>query len=953
MKRLVILLISVIILQEARAAEQGYFKFEVSNGQAVITGLTTAAQSMNLSTLEIPGFIHYNGLVWPTRIRTSAFQGCKASDIIIHYGCQRIDDYAFASCDNLSQVRIPSSVTYLGGGLILNSGQNCNSILVAMAGQEPLDEANMYSNAFVGALSTNGVKLGLSTRAAYDAFTQNSLIQGMGFNEIFISAFANDYEDNNGSTYVVSRPAIYNVQQGYLWLVNSTSEDVIVCPDEIHLDDYGANDNPVSYVCVRVADYAFYESNAIKSFTWTGVSGKYLIGEYVCTGSTSLKKVTIDCNAVAKGAFNNSSVSEINLLEGVISLMNCFVGCSSRSLKSVKFPKSLNGIYNSFIGCRYIKKFESDCEEFERVYFVYKDCLYEKRYDADGNNIAVLCRVPPCKEMLIFNPIHPKTRIIGSYAYYDHMYYDVLDIPYGVTTIEDYAFEEACVGAIHIPSSVTTFGNNIFKKSRIMALNFGAAVPPLPYNVMLKLIECQNTFHNSMYIFCPVESLNFYTQAFNYGGNKVYIGGYDVYDTSNNVSYRIKDDNTATLCMGTYDNPNIPTYVSIQYTNYEYVARDYLYDWEDGIYTRVLKFKETIKVNEKDYELDEVSPSALAGLRLISGVTLPSTVNKIGDYAMANLPTLQTVTAKMTTLPELGLNVWGGTTTPNTVSLYVPAGMKATYAAADQWKEFGTIIEGKVSYDLYVNDIQVTSSNSDDILGDGKVTYDYVANTLTLNNATITSATNGIKSGRTLPGLKIVLNGNNTISMTASSRAAIDLQNSDGASIEGDGTLNIEGSGSGLYLCSGNNASEPCVIKNCEINMVGARSYILSDNGDEQLTINNATVRLADGMVNSGSNLQLINCEITKPAGAFVEYGNITTSDSYSYYTGEIEILPKAAQRGDVNGDGKVNVSDVTMLVNMILGITPVDAARADINGDTKVNVSDVTSLINIILGVR
>ena len=249
----------------------------------------------------------------------------------------------------------------------------------------------------------------------------------------------------------------------------------------------------------------------------------------------------------------------------------------------------------------------------------------------------------------------------------------------------------------------------------------------------------------------------------------------------------------------------------------------------------------------------------------------------------------------------------------------------------------------------------VTKSNKDNITGSGikgTITYVPEINTLTLTDATITSATNGIKSGRTVPGLKIVLNGTNTISMTASGRAAIDLQNSDGASIEGDGTLNIEGSGSGLYLCSGNNASEPCVIKNCEINMVGARSYILSDNGDEQLTINNATVRLADGMVSSGNNLQLINCEITKPAGAFVEYGNITTSDSYGYYTGEIEILPKAAQRGDVNGDGRMNVSDVTMLINMILGITPVDAARADLNGDTKVNVSDVTSLINIILGV-
>jgi hypothetical protein len=56
--------------------------------------------------------------------------------------------------------------------------------------------------------------------------------------------------------------------------------------------------------------------------------------------------------------------------------------------------------------------------------------------------------------------------------------------------------------------------------------------------------------------------------------------------------------------------------------------------------------------------------------------------------------------------------------------------------------------------------------------------------------------------------------------------------------------------------------------------------------------------------------------------------------------------------RGDVNGDGKVNVTDVTTLVNMILGVMPMNEARADMNSDGKVNVSDVTALINIILGI-
>ena len=53
--------------------------------------------------------------------------------------------------------------------------------------------------------------------------------------------------------------------------------------------------------------------------------------------------------------------------------------------------------------------------------------------------------------------------------------------------------------------------------------------------------------------------------------------------------------------------------------------------------------------------------------------------------------------------------------------------------------------------------------------------------------------------------------------------------------------------------------------------------------------------------------------------------------------------------RGDVNGDGNVDVSDVTALINMILGTVEKDDAY-DFDGDGILNVTDVTSLINIIL---
>ena len=61
-----------------------------------------------------------------------------------------------------------------------------------------------------------------------------------------------------------------------------------------------------------------------------------------------------------------------------------------------------------------------------------------------------------------------------------------------------------------------------------------------------------------------------------------------------------------------------------------------------------------------------------------------------------------------------------------------------------------------------------------------------------------------------------------------------------------------------------------------------------------------------------------------------------------------IDLWAKAT--GDINGDGEVNVSDVTALINKILGSSTYSDAVCDINGDGEINVSDVTALINLIL---
>ena len=53
---------------------------------------------------------------------------------------------------------------------------------------------------------------------------------------------------------------------------------------------------------------------------------------------------------------------------------------------------------------------------------------------------------------------------------------------------------------------------------------------------------------------------------------------------------------------------------------------------------------------------------------------------------------------------------------------------------------------------------------------------------------------------------------------------------------------------------------------------------------------------------------------------------------------------------GDANGDGEINILDVTALLNDILEISPV-AGNADCNEDGEVNILDVTCVLNEILG--
>ena len=83
----------------------------------------------------------------------------------------------------------------------------------------------------------------------------------------------------------------------------------------------------------------------------------------------------------------------------------------------------------------------------------------------------------------------------------------------------------------------------------------------------------------------------------------------------------------------------------------------------------------------------------------------------------------------------------------------------------------------------------------------------------------------------------------------------------------------------------------------------------------------------------------------SEAGSAFLRLSNTQAGNTTKVY---IDRWYKAT--GDINGDGEINVSDVTALINKILGSSTYSDAVCDINGDGEINVSDVTALINLIL---
>ncbi|MBQ3960831.1 MAG: hypothetical protein II683_03475, partial [Muribaculaceae bacterium] len=99
------------------------------------------------------------------------------------------------------------------------------------------------------------------------------------------------------------------------------------------------------------------------------------------------------------------------------------------------------------------------------------------------------------------------------------------------------------------------------------------------------------------------------------------------------------------------------------------------------------------------------------------------------------------------------------------------------------------------------------------------------------------------------------------------------------------------------------------------------------------------------------SDITDLNYKVTGliPGATYLYDVKAVNGDMQSKWSNKIEVVTLTGIIGDVNGDGEVDVRDITALIDVIMN-SVTDNPRADVNADGEIDVRDITALIDIIM---
>ncbi|MBQ9821750.1 MAG: leucine-rich repeat protein [Muribaculaceae bacterium] len=402
------------------------------------------------------------------------------------------------------------------------------------------------------------------------------------------------------------------------------------------------------------------------------------------------------------------------------------------------------------------------------------------------------------------------------------------------------------------------------------------------------------------------------------------------------------------------------------------------YDFEvDGIYYNINGNEATVTKGDADYVGDVTIPSTVTYRNKtypvtaigdgafyfctgMTGVTIPNSVYAIGFEAFYGCSRLTDVIIpnSVTTIGEVAF--WGCTsltsiTIPNSVTII---GNGAFYNTA--WynnQSDGLIYAGLVAY----NYKGTMPTNTNITLRDGTVSiasnaFEYCTG-LTSISIPNSVTTIGDYAFSSCTGLASVTIPN---SVTTIGRNAF-------AGCRSLTNVDIPNSVTSIYAgtfsdCSGlTNVNIPN-----SITTIGGGAFA-NCSGLTSVTIPNSVTTIGGEAFKYCNSLKHVFCYITDPSaitmgddvfrqqdqdisGRILHVPN-GTADAYQadwHWFPFFEMIVEMGHvYGDVNGDDEVNIADVNVVIDVVLGG---DNAAADVNGDGEVNIADVNTVIDVIL---
>ena len=99
----------------------------------------------------------------------------------------------------------------------------------------------------------------------------------------------------------------------------------------------------------------------------------------------------------------------------------------------------------------------------------------------------------------------------------------------------------------------------------------------------------------------------------------------------------------------------------------------------------------------------------------------------------------------------------------------------------------------------------------------------------------------------------------------------------------------------------------------------------------------------------SSATTRVLEFEVKTPGDHIIKFNGVNTGwEGLLLTLCKLKLVPEPAIKGDVNGDGQVNGTDIQAVINFI--VANQYNKKADVNGDGQVNGTDIQEIINIVV---